>query len=601
MSNGDGGGRNDLRMPDEDEVFAEVVEMLGANRVRVRCADGKSGPRASPGGCRSVWIREDDIVLVEPWDWQDEKGRHRVALREERGRTAPGGRPPPVNRVRRALAILSPNGPEQTYAPARDDDGRRDVRTRARAARRPRDRDRSRAGERAGAPRLRGREREGPSDDDDEFDGFDAGFVYPSRLMEGVVVDARLSVPWVNDREAVLTSRNKAGVLAALDAAGIPTPRTTLVSNPVDEAVVTEAVAPFSYPVVVKPNSATRGVGVATATDLDSLLGVVDYLNLVHDYRATGDKSYLIQEFSPTRATTGRWSSTARTSARSSGNPPDAVEGGGGNTTSTAARRPPVSTSRTAPASWPSGPRRHSGSTTSASTCWRRTDGWSSDETNARPPTVDAATKYKPDFYDRLAGLIERTPREKKGGCGYSRSIEAESSSRSNTTSNTPLLNVASAECSSTGTGSSTVSSYSRRSDAAEMVSAPVALQGELILRDGREVGDESHAVVGGVRVHVRRRAEAGVLASGVPVGHLVHHPFDLLEEVAERIVTVVSIHTSREVADPDKPSVHDRLRRRSGSCRRYAATLSIGRHPGSARLACPDIGKSARTRPSRT
>jgi len=29
-------------------------------------------------------------------------------------------------------------------------------------------------------------------------------------------------------------------------------------------------------------------------------------------------------------------------------------------------------------------------------------------ETNARP-TVDAATKYKPDFYDRLAGLIERT------------------------------------------------------------------------------------------------------------------------------------------------------------------------------------------------
>lgn len=105
-----------------------------------------------------------------------------------------------------------------------------------------------------------GREREGPSDADDEFDGFDAGFVYPSRLMEGVVVDARLSVPWVNDREAVLTSRNKAGVLAALDAAGIPTPRTTLVSNPVDEAVVTEAVAPFSYPVVVKPNSATRGV-----------------------------------------------------------------------------------------------------------------------------------------------------------------------------------------------------------------------------------------------------------------------------------------------------------------------------------------------------
>jgi len=29
-------------------------------------------------------------------------------------------------------------------------------------------------------------------------------------------------------------------------------------------------------------------------------------------------------------------------------------------------------------------------------------------ETNARP-TVDSATKYDPDFYDRLAGLIRRT------------------------------------------------------------------------------------------------------------------------------------------------------------------------------------------------
>ena len=47
-------------------------------------------------------------------------------------------------------------------------------------------------------------------------DEFDVGFVFPSRPMEGGVLDALLDVPWVNDREAVLTSRNKAGVLAAL-------------------------------------------------------------------------------------------------------------------------------------------------------------------------------------------------------------------------------------------------------------------------------------------------------------------------------------------------------------------------------------------------
>ena len=74
MSDGDGEGRHDLRMPDDDEVFAEVVEMLGANRVRVRCADGKERTARIPGRMQKrVWIREDDLVIVDPWDWQDEK------------------------------------------------------------------------------------------------------------------------------------------------------------------------------------------------------------------------------------------------------------------------------------------------------------------------------------------------------------------------------------------------------------------------------------------------------------------------------------------------------------------------------------------------
>src|SRR6056297_3558182 len=53
-------------------------------------------------------------------------------------------------------------------------------------------------------------------------DEFDAGFVYPSRAMEGGVVDALLDVPWVNGREAILTSRNKAGAIARLGRAGVP-------------------------------------------------------------------------------------------------------------------------------------------------------------------------------------------------------------------------------------------------------------------------------------------------------------------------------------------------------------------------------------------
>jgi len=69
-----GEGRRDLRMPDGDEVFATVEEMLGANRVTVRCADGVERTARIPGKMQKrIWIREDDVVLVEPWDWQDEK------------------------------------------------------------------------------------------------------------------------------------------------------------------------------------------------------------------------------------------------------------------------------------------------------------------------------------------------------------------------------------------------------------------------------------------------------------------------------------------------------------------------------------------------
>ncbi|PSP76309.1 translation initiation factor eIF-1A [Halobacteriales archaeon QS_3_64_16] len=77
-------GRSDLRMPEEGEVFAVVTEMLGANRVNVRCMDGMERTARIPGRMQKrVWIREDDVVLVSPWDWQDEKGD--IEWRYEKG------------------------------------------------------------------------------------------------------------------------------------------------------------------------------------------------------------------------------------------------------------------------------------------------------------------------------------------------------------------------------------------------------------------------------------------------------------------------------------------------------------------------------------
>ena len=70
----DSSSRKNLRMPDEDEFFAVVTNMLGANRVNVRCMDGTERTARIPGRMQKrVWIREDDVVLVSPWDWQDEK------------------------------------------------------------------------------------------------------------------------------------------------------------------------------------------------------------------------------------------------------------------------------------------------------------------------------------------------------------------------------------------------------------------------------------------------------------------------------------------------------------------------------------------------
>jgi ribosomal protein S6--L-glutamate ligase len=239
-------------------------------------------------------------------------------------------------------------------------------------------------------------------------DDFDVGLVYPPRLMEGGAADALVDVPWVNDREAVLTSRNKAEVLARLSRAGVPVPDTTLVSNPVDDEAVAGAVESFDPPVVVKPNSTTRGVGVAKVDDVDSVLGVTDYLDLVHDYRATGDRSYLLQEFLP-RATDYR-------AMVLDGEFAGAVE-----------RR--LSEAATAAGQWKHNV--HRGAEAVGVDLDPRLrdlaervarvldvpllgvdllvtdDRAVVNETNARP-TVDQATKYEPGFYDRLADLVRR-------------------------------------------------------------------------------------------------------------------------------------------------------------------------------------------------
>ena len=234
---------------------------------------------------------------------------------------------------------------------------------------------------------------------------FDVGFVYPGRLMEGGVADALLEVPWLNGREAVLISRNKAGVLARLERAGLPVPDSVFVSNPVSEGELRSVFERFEPPVVVKPNSTTRGAGVTKVHDFDSFLGVCDYLSLVHDYRATGDKSFLVQEYLPDAVdyrvmvlegeyvgaverrlpegrNEGQWKHNVHRGAKASG-----VD---------------------LPVEWrelAQSVADELGIPFLGVDLLVTDDRVVVSETNARP-TIDAATKYEPGFYDRLAGAI---------------------------------------------------------------------------------------------------------------------------------------------------------------------------------------------------
>ena len=76
-----------VRLPraKEGEIFGIADQLLGASRIRVMCADGKSRLGRIPGKLKKrMWIREGDLLIVNPWDFQDEKCdiRHRYTKTE---------------------------------------------------------------------------------------------------------------------------------------------------------------------------------------------------------------------------------------------------------------------------------------------------------------------------------------------------------------------------------------------------------------------------------------------------------------------------------------------------------------------------------------
>jgi translation initiation factor 1A len=65
---------NRVVLPSVNDVLGVAVKLLGFDRVLVKCQDGHERLCRIRGKMkRRVWIREGDIVLVSPWDFQSDK------------------------------------------------------------------------------------------------------------------------------------------------------------------------------------------------------------------------------------------------------------------------------------------------------------------------------------------------------------------------------------------------------------------------------------------------------------------------------------------------------------------------------------------------
>ncbi|AOV95413.1 hypothetical protein AQV86_05870 [Nanohaloarchaea archaeon SG9] len=65
-----------VRKPNNDEVLGVVLRKEGGGKYRIYCTDGEERICRIPGSKkRGLWVKRDNVVLVEPWDIQgDEKG-----------------------------------------------------------------------------------------------------------------------------------------------------------------------------------------------------------------------------------------------------------------------------------------------------------------------------------------------------------------------------------------------------------------------------------------------------------------------------------------------------------------------------------------------
>jgi translation initiation factor 1A len=63
-----------VKLPRQNQTLGILEQRLGASMMRVRCLDSKTRICRIPGRLkRRLWVREGDVLLIEPWEFGGDK------------------------------------------------------------------------------------------------------------------------------------------------------------------------------------------------------------------------------------------------------------------------------------------------------------------------------------------------------------------------------------------------------------------------------------------------------------------------------------------------------------------------------------------------
>lgn len=64
-----------VKLPRGKEVMGIIEQRLGGNKMSVNCLDGKTRNCRVPGRLRrKLWLRPEDVVIIEPWELDNNRG-----------------------------------------------------------------------------------------------------------------------------------------------------------------------------------------------------------------------------------------------------------------------------------------------------------------------------------------------------------------------------------------------------------------------------------------------------------------------------------------------------------------------------------------------